>query len=130
MLACTARRSPPRCSRCGRRLTWLTWLAVAVAAVALGRVLDPGPPGACFFVLMTGAGTLLAATGSPIPAVLGWIALGSALAMLAGGLDASISARLAARASAAGERDPASAPVPATGAASPAPGVVLPRSTS
>lgn len=69
-------------------LTWASYLATAVVAVASARWIDPGPPGAYFFVLMVGGGTLLAGSGLSVPVTLAYLALGSALAMLAGSLDA------------------------------------------
>ncbi|GAA4889337.1 hypothetical protein GCM10025789_02160 [Tessaracoccus lubricantis] len=64
------------------------YLATAFVAVFLKRWLDPGPPGAYFFVLMMGAGTLLSGSGIGVPLTLAYIALGSLLAMLVGALDA------------------------------------------
>ena len=69
-------------------LTWASYLATAVVAVASARWIDPGPPGAYFFVLMVGGGTLLAGSGLSVPVTLAYLALGSALAMLAGSVDA------------------------------------------
>lgn len=69
-------------------LTWLAYLGSAVLAVLVTRRVDPGPPGPYFFVLMVGGGTLLGGVGLGIPVTLLFLALGSALAMLMGGLDA------------------------------------------
>lgn len=69
-------------------LTWLAYLGSAVLAVLVTRRVDPGPPGPYFFVLMVGGGTLLGGVGLGIPLTLLFLALGSALAMLMGGLDA------------------------------------------
>ena len=68
--------------------TWAAYLATAVLAVAVTRRIDPGPPGAYFFVLMVGGGTLL--TGTSLPATLAAVAAGSLLAMAFGALDALI----------------------------------------
>ena len=97
-------------------------LAAYVIAAFLGVVLDEvvplGPPGPYFFVLMLGGGTLLTGTGLGIPMTAAYLALGSALAIAAGSLDALLLER--------GRSRPASAPVPA-GPTGPPTWVVLVR---
>ena len=69
--------------------TWWTlaaYLVVSVVAVLVTRLVDPGPPGPYFFVLMLGGGTLLTGTGLGIPMTAAYLALGSALAIAAGSL--------------------------------------------
>lgn len=96
-------------------LTWLAYLGSAVLAVLVTRRLDPGPPGPYFFVLMVGGGTLLGGVGLGIPLTLVLLALGSALAMLMGGLDALLDRRTA-DADPAGEPDDVDATPEAAGA--------------
>jgi len=104
--------------------TWWTLAAylvvsvVSVVAVLVTRLVDPGPPGPYFFVLMLGGGTLLTGTGLGIPMTAAYLALGSALAIAAGSLDALLLER--------GRSRPASAPVPA-GPTGPPTWVVLVR---
>lgn len=76
-------------------LTWLAYLGSAVLAVLVTRRVDPGPPGPYFFVLMVGGGTLLGGVGLGIPLTLLFLALGSALALLMGGIDALLDRRTA-----------------------------------
>lgn len=62
-------------------LTLLAYIVIALVAVAVDLVLDFGPPGPYFFVLMAAAGATVLGNNVPLGVLLATMAAGSALAM-------------------------------------------------